>query len=349
MLCFFRVLFFSHIFFIMSVDRDIAEELSSAGDSAHAKAIMNLELASQEVEKMLSTTGSSIRLLCTNIEKAKAKAELKAAFSKFNPVVRILLEAAPNTAHDSLVKDSLCSFQLSQRLKSSLEASVSVPEALKQYKSSVIADLAKVLQAQAALSSLDDEKDDELFLQLLPEPSSPLSEDEQQLDEVAQILANADSPSKKRGFSAISDSLRNTGQSTIPALASIPRMQQLVELGCASKKQALLTREKLRAGMSDPRGLLRMVSSSTNALERTKKLEILKSSGFGFEMNKKPQGKVSFSDRLTMATTRLDLGLGGHALSDTLLFGAKVLSTPGVLSIKNITDIENNIIDAKTT
>ena len=198
------------------------------------------------------------------------------------------------------------------------------------------------------MSSLDDEKDDELLSQLLPEPS-PLLEDEQQLDEVVQILANADSPSKKRGFSAISDPLRNTGQSTIPALASIPRMQQLVELGCASKKQALLTREKLRAGMSDPRGLLRMVSSSTNALERTKKLEILKSSGFGFEMNKKSQGKISFSDRLTMATTRLDLGLGGHALSDTLLFGAKVLSTPGVLSVKNITNIENNIVDAKTT
>ena len=49
----------------MSVDKDIAEELSSAGDSALAKAVNNLDLGKQEVEKMLSTTGSSIHLLCS--------------------------------------------------------------------------------------------------------------------------------------------------------------------------------------------------------------------------------------------------------------------------------------------
>ena len=92
-----------------------------------------------------------------------------------------------------------------------------------------------------------------------------------------------------------------------------------------------------------------MVGSSTNALERAKKLEILKSAGYGFEDNKKSQRKLSFSDRLIEATTRLELGLGGHTLSDTLLFGAKVLSTPGVLTPKNIVDIENNIVDGKTT
>ena len=333
----------------MSVDKEIAEELSGAAESLLAKAAENLALAKQEVKKMLSTTSSSIHLLCINIEKARNKDELKAAFSKFNAVIRIFLEAAPSTEHDYLVRDSICAIPLSQRLRSALEATSSVPEALTQYKSSVVAELAKVLQAQAALSSLDDEKDDELLLQLLPEPTSPPSEEEQPLDEVAQVLAKTGAPSRKRRFSAVDESVRKTVQTAIPALASIPRMQQLVELGCASKKQALLTREKLRAGMSDPRGLLRMVSSSSNALERTKQLEILKSSGFGFEVNKKSLGKTSFSDQLAMATTRLDLGLGGHALSDTLLFGAKVLSMPGVLSVKNITDIENNTVDAKTT
>ena len=66
-------------------------------------------------------------------------------------------------------------------------------------------------------------------------------------------------------------------------------------------------------------------------------------------MRTKGLKKKSFYDRLTMATTGLELGLGGHALSDTLSFGAKVLSTPGVLSAKNILDVENNIIDGKTT
>ena len=60
-------------------------------------------------------------------------------------------------------------------------------------------------------------------------------------------------------------------------------------------------------------------------------------------------GKTSFTDKLQAATTRLELGLGGHALSDTLLFGAKVMSTPGVLTPKNISDIESNRVDGKTT
>ena len=110
-----------------------------------------------------------------------------------------------------------------------------------------------------------------------------------------------------------------------------------------------MTREKLRAGLHDPRGLLKMVGSSTNALERAKKMEILKSSGLMFGVNKKSEGKTSFSDKLNMAKTRLELGLGGHALSDTLLFGAKVLSTPGLLTPKNMLDIENNLVGGKTT
>ena len=92
-----------------------------------------------------------------------------------------------------------------------------------------------------------------------------------------------------------------------------------------------------------------MVGSSTNALDRAKKMEILKSAGVVFNENKKSQGKTSFDDKLNMATTRLELGLGGHALSDTILFGAKVLSTPGLLTPKNITDIENNMVDGKKT
>ena len=36
-------------------------------------------------------------------------------------------------------------------------------------------------------------------------------------------------------------------------------------------------------------------------------------------------------------------------MADTLLFGAKVLSSPGFLSPKNITDVENNFVDGNTT
>ena len=72
----------------------------------------------------------------------------------------------------------------------------------------------------------------------------------------------------------------------------------------ATKKKVLMTRLRLRRSMHDPRGLLDLTSSSTNALERTKKLELLKSAGYGF----KSHGNRSFSDKLNAARLRLDLG-----------------------------------------
>ena len=335
--------------FAMSAEQEVTRLLSGSGDDLASKALLSLDLAKQEVIRMLSATGSSVLQLCTSIESARSKQEVKAAFTQFNLVIRIFLKAAPNAEHDSLVRDSLCSVGLSDRLELLLQSAASVPEALSQYKTLVVTDLAEVLRVEATLSHLDDERDDELLLRLLPQPSPPHVEEVKIMDDATQSVAAVNRPSRKRGFSDIGGLASIPKKSTIPALASITRMQELVDLGCASKKQALLTREKLRSGIHDPRGLLSMIGSSTNALERAKKLELLKSAGFGFDQNKKSPGKTSFADRCIMAMTRLELGLGGHALSDTLLFGAKVLSTPGALSPKNIVDIENNIVDGKTT
>ena len=333
----------------MAANEEVAALLSGAEKTPAEKVLLNLNLAKKEVLKMLNATGSSVFDLCNNIERARTRDGLKAAFSEFNMVVRIFLEAAPTTEHDNLVRDTLCSVHLSERLLTFLESASTVPEALAQYKAGVVTDLASILRNQAAMSLLDDDRDDELLLRLLPQPDSTGPDDERLVDDVAPNLVDVNLPSKKRAFSSVDELPSIPRLSKVPALASISRMQQLIEHGEASKRQALLTRQKLRTGMHDPRGLLRMVSSSTNALERAKELEILKSAGFVLHDDKKSLRKTSFSDKLMMATTRLELGLGGHTLSDTLLFGAKVLSTPGVLSPKNILDIENNIVDAKTS
>ena len=154
---------------------------------------------------------------------------------------------------------------------------------------------------------------------------------------------------KKRGVSSMTRpdvfSRIPKRRSTIPALASLQRVVSEGQVASPSKKNILLTREKLRAGLHDPKGLLDLVGSSTNALERTKKLELLKSSG----LLVKHQGSRSFSDKLNDAGVRLELGLGGQAVSDTLTFGAKVLSSPGFLSNRNISDVENGVVEAKTT
>ena len=50
--------------------------------------------------------------------------------------------------------------------------------------------------------------------------------------------------------------------------------------GSSSQKRALMTGERLRSGEHDPRGLHDLVSTSTTALEHTKRLELLKAAGF---------------------------------------------------------------------
>ena len=152
----------------------------------------------------------------------------------------------------------------------------------------------------------------------------------------------------KRGISEVTE-LPQTAmkRSKIPALASINQVAEA--LAGASSKKALVTREKPRAGMHDPKGLLNLVGSSTDALERTKRLELLKTAGIDSSANNASNTRSSFADRLNAASLRLELGLGGHTAADTLFFGAKVLSCPGSLSRKNISDVENNAVDGSTT
>ena len=147
----------------------------------------------------------------------------------------------------------------------------------------------------------------------------------------------AGSSGLKRGFSTVMSTEEVTRipkkRSTIPALAILQQFSG----DNATKKSVLVTRAKIRAGQHDPKGLLDLMGTTTNALERTKKLELLKSPGL---LNKSQNSKRSFSEKLNV---------GGHKVRESITFGAKVLSSPGFLSEKNILEVENNVVEGKTT
>ena len=63
-------------------------------------------------------------------------------------------------------------------------------------------------------------------------------------------------------------------------------------------KKTLMTREKLRSGLHDPKGLLNLVGPSTDALERTKRLELLKSAGGRLDQSRR---NASFSEKFNAA------------------------------------------------
>ena len=69
--------------------------------------------------------------------------------------------------------------------------------------------------------------------------------------------------------------------------------------------------------MNYPKGLLDLVGRSTKALERTKRMELLKNAGISWDT----KGGKCFADKLGSAKVRLDIELGGISVGDTLLFG----------------------------
>ena len=162
--------------------------------------------------------------------------------------------------------------------------------------------------------------DDELFAEAFPITPSSVSgaEEVKELVDAGSLEARHRALPAKRGISEVTE-LPQTAmkRSKITALASINQLAEA--LAGASSKKALVTREKLRAGMHDPKGLLNLVGSSTDALEKTKRLERLKTVGIDSSANNASNTRSSFADRLNAASLRLELGLGGHTAADTLL------------------------------
>ena len=323
----------------MSLAQEVTDILSEAAGVPAAKSRDNMDMALKELTRLMSASGETMFDICLRAEAAVTSGEARAAFKQFNLLMRILLEAAPGLEHEGLLRQAILTIKVSQRFGEAISSASSIRTAIKEYKIGILQCLAHAIRQRALQQRQDDEMDAELFSTFLPEPRSPLSESDQ------LIKAAGGDVAVKRGISEVSDLTSIPKKKPrVPEVASVEEVLAASGDDIASSKKILLTRERLRAGLNSPKGLLDLVGPSTTALDRTKRLELLKGAGMSFKGPSR-----SFSDRLNAAIQRLDLGLGGHSIADTLLFGAKVMSCPGALSKKNITDVENNLINGSTT
>ena len=315
--------------------------LSDNPDEApSSEAAIAIPAAVKAVQKILQLTGDTLPEICQRIETVSTQHDLKSAFGRLNDTMRILLELPISPQDYRFMGEAVCSLGVSERLNACISEHQSLDAALVAYKTRIISALALVLQRKKQQQALLELRDDELFARLLPEPSPP-----------AVPETKVSSPqAPKRTFSQTSQvgdlsRIPKRIKSTIPALAALHLIPGGGGDGRQPKKHVLVTRQKLRAGLDDPKGLLNLHDSSTNALERVKQLELLKSSGW---LQNQRSG-MSVTDKLNEAILNVDLGLAAHRVRDTLLFGAQVLNCPGFLTNRNISDIENNLIQAKTT
>ena len=325
----------------MSIEQQVDNIVQGSDVEVDTSAAEAVALTVEEVKKVLGATDKSLQALCLGVEDASTKDGVRAALRQFNRIMRIFMEMSTDDSYDYQVRQAVCELGVSSLFDEILRSATSLREALTGYKTAVLRRLGSALQREENRAHMDEELDNDLIEQFLP---SSLADREDGSGPTSSSVV----PAAKRGFSAVSQPdvlqrIPKKKRSSIPALASL---RETPASGEPEKKSVLLTREKLRQGLNDPKGLLDLIGPSTNALERTKRLELLKNSGL---LKESKGAKKSFSERLNDASGRLDLGLGGLSVKDTLTFGAKVLSLPGFLTAKNTSDVENNIVDGKTT
>ena len=334
----------------MSARQEVAALVSESGGntSVENKYHVLIKSAVNEVMNLLEATRDSLGAICKDVEAAASRDELKRAFKRLNGVWSVFLGLDLPVECDQLLVKAVSALDSGARFSSFLATASSVSSALSDYKAAIMRQLAATIRKRDERKRVVDVMDEALFSRFLPEPSPP--HDEADLVVIDTPLSWQELSQKtghaKRAFSEVEQLLVNPlKKSKVPALASVAQVSAEDELHNTPKKKVLMTREKLRAGLHDPRGLLDIAGSPTNALEHMKRLELLKNAGIEFDTKK----SSSFSEKLNAAVARLDLGLGGQSLRDSLLFGAKVLSLPRALSEKNISDIEYNAVYGNTT
>ena len=298
----------------MSLVQEVKDILSEAAGVPSDKARENMDMALRELTQILSASGDTLFDICLRAEAAVSSVEARATFKQFNLLMRILLEAAPGLEHEALLRQAILSIKVSKRFSGAISSASSIRTAIKEYKIGILQGLARAIRKRELQQRQDDEMDEALFSTFLPEPQSPLSES-------GSLTKAADgSMAVKRGITEVSDLTSIPKKKPrVPEVASVEEVLAAAGDDIASGKKILLTRERLRAGLNSPKGLLDLVGPSTTALDRTKRLELLKGAGMSFNRTNR-----SFSDRLNAAIQRLDLGLGGTLLRTHCFLGLRL-------------------------
>ena len=115
----------------MSVEQEIAVLVGGEvdGDSA-AKVKETVQLAIQQVAKILYETNCTYLSISSALEAATTKVELVAALKIFNPIMRILFGIAPGVENGRILLDALLELGFSERLKAYLLSAATLREAV---------------------------------------------------------------------------------------------------------------------------------------------------------------------------------------------------------------------------
>ena len=244
----------------MSADHEIDEIVEENRDDPSQEEFQDsVALAAQEVANLLSATGDSFEAICAEIETATSPDACRSAFRRFNSVLRIFLLTAGH-GEGAHLQEAIRSLGPSERFQKMLEDHPSVSEAIALYKETMLRDLAASIRSRQPVDIVSEQNDEQLFARILQEPK--------QVSEAPKEMAQLVVPLRKRRVDELADdSLKvpaKKQRSSIPALSAWAALSETKEAGSAGGKKMLLTREKLRSGLHDPKRLLDLAGPSTS-------------------------------------------------------------------------------------
>ena len=265
---------------------DIQEDLVT---EVQVSAEEGVNAALKEIATLLSGTGDSLFSICSEIESATSREDCRRGFRKFNNILRLIMVAATDESSDHIIRRAIVTLKPSPRLESLLVNQDTVAEGVAAYKKLVLQDLARKIRLGKKSAVVSDDLDDDLFARFLPvQPhlqSTQIYTTELKDSNISEFVgvkvASKRSASQSLTVPELSVIPKKKKRSSVPALASLTFLDG-DDGGVTRTKRALLTRAKLRAARHDPRGLLDLSGPTTNALDRTKELELLKSAGYDF-------------------------------------------------------------------
>ena len=157
------------------IDQIVEEEHIQQEDE---EGLDQVSLAAQEIANLLSATGDSFGAICAEIEAADSKPACRAAFRRFNSVIRIFLLSTTGGGEASR-GEAICSLGPSDRFREVLNEHSDINEAIVAYKELILKDLAILIRSRGPVDVISERGDDRLFTRLLPQPA-PEEESHQQ-------------------------------------------------------------------------------------------------------------------------------------------------------------------------
>lgn len=160
-----------------------------------------INMATQCVRNMLSENGSSLVKICSSIEGAKNKNDLKMAFDLLNEIMWTMSLIAPLTEQNGIISLALKELQFSKKFESYLKSAPTPHQAIRDYKRAVVQELAEQHLKLEHFQRCNKTFEDFLFEKYFPSTFFKSSEVEGTMQgQLTDLCESILSPCRKRSF-----------------------------------------------------------------------------------------------------------------------------------------------------